>query len=196
MHLCLSAPGMVLGGRATAKLLSSYRERNRRQAMRLLLGEAMMAPSSKCISLVKESEGCKFEAYLDPIGIWTIGYGKTSCVEEGMTCIEEQAEDWLKDDLQVAANIVNSIVKVPLNQNQFDALCDFVYNVGPGKPGKKQGFVCLKNGQPSTMLRKLNAGDYAGAAGQFRYWINAGGMKLNGLVKRRKKEEELFNTPV
>lgn len=153
-----------------------------------------MTPSSKCIALVKESEGCKLESYRDPVGIWTIGYGRTSCVCEGMTCIQAQADDWLLDDLNIAANIVNRVVKVPLNQNQFDALTDFVYNIGPGVPGKKQGFVCLKNGKPSTMLRLLNAGDYAGAAAQFKFWNKAGGLVLKGLSIRRKKEEELFNT--
>lgn len=154
-----------------------------------------MQPSQKCADLAKEFEGLVLEAYRDPVGIWTVGWGHTRGVYEGVRITISVAEDFLRQDLMEAGAIVRHVVKVPLNQNQFDALTDFVFNVGPGVSGKKQGFVYLKTGKPSTMLRKLNAGDYAGCAQQFKYWVYAGGVKMRGLERRRKREQELFNTP-
>ena len=132
------------------------------------------------IQLIKNFEGCVLKAYKCPAGVWTIGYGHTSGVKEGQTITKEQAEEFLKQDLNRFEITVNNLVNVPLNQNQFDALVSFCYNLGPNN---------LKN---STLLKLLNKKDYLGAADQFDRWVYAGGKKLPGLEKRRAAEKELF----
>ena len=132
------------------------------------------------IQLIKNFEGCVLKAYKCPAGIWTIGYGHTSGVKEGQTITLKQAEDYLLQDIRAYEITVNNLVNVPLNQNQFDALVSFCYNLGPNN---------LKN---STLIKLLNKKDYLGAAEQFDRWIYAGGKKLPGLVKRRAAEKELF----
>lgn len=132
----------------------------------------------------EQFESCKLEAYPDPGtggAPWTIGYGHTGPeVIEGLTCTQEKAEEWLRNDIQVAANEVNARVTVPITQEEFDALVDFTFNVGVG------------NFEHSTLLRKLNAGDYAGAAGEFDKWDHAAGKVLAGLVRRRDAETAMF----
>jgi lysozyme len=139
-----------------------------------------MQPSADCLNLVKQSEGCALAAYLDPHGVPTIGVGHTEGVSLGMTCTQEQADEWLQEDLAGAVSAVNSLVTVPLTQGQFDALVDFTFNEGSGH---------LMN---STLLRLLNAGNYQGAAAQFKYWNLAGGEVEPGLVTRRAAEKALF----
>ena len=143
-----------------------------------------MNVSETGIQLIKKFEGCVLKAYKCPAGIWTIGYGHTSGVKEGQAITREQAEELLIQDLRPFEIGVNNLVNVPLNQNQFDALVSFCYNLGTGN---------LKN---STLLKLLNKGDYNGAAEQFDRWVYAGGKKLNGLVKRRAEEKKLFLTRV
>lgn len=158
-------------------------------------GQMNMKPSNAALTLAKASEGLRLKAYPDPGtggAPWTVGYGSTLGVKEGDVITLDQAEARLDRDLLNAAAIVNKSVTVPLTQDQFDALVDFVFNVGPGKKGVKDGFVFLKSGQPSTMLRKLNSGDYEGAAGEFQKWTLAAGRTLPGLVIRRAKERALF----
>src|SRR5688572_15665837 len=100
-----------------------------------------MLPSQACIDLVKKWEGCRLEAFKPiPSDPWTIGWGRTRGVRKGDTCTQEQADDWLMEDLLEARNAIERAVMVPLNQNQFDALCSFTYNVGPGKKGVRSGF--------------------------------------------------------
>ena len=141
-----------------------------------------MAYSPKGIQLTKNSEMCKLAAYLDSGGVPTIGYGHTHNVRMGDTCTQDQADQWLLEDVQTAVNAVNHYVAVQLTQPEFDAIVDFVYNVGQG------------NFSSSTMLRKLNAGDFAGAAKEFLRWDMAGGIHIAGLLNRRKKEEDEFNS--
>ena len=160
-----------------------------------------MNPSPACFALTKAFEGYKDTAYPDPGtggAPWTIAYGHTSGVTKGMTCTQDQGEAWLVSDLSRAADIVNQWVKVELNQNQFDACCDFVYNVGPGMVGKRDGFVWLRNGNHSTMLRLLNAGEFVsydaegklgGAAAEFPKWDLP---PLPGIIRRRAAEQALF----
>ena len=137
--------------------------------------------SQNGINLIKNFEGCRLEAYKCSAGVWTIGYGHTgSDVYKGLTITQEKAESLLKSDLIVHCNNVSKLVKVKLNQNQFDALVSFEYNIGYG------------NFSSSTLLNLLNKGDYAGAANQFERWVYAGGKVLAGLQKRRKAEKELF----
>ena len=145
--------------------------------------------------IAKEREGLRLKAYPDPGSggaPWTIGYGHTEGVRQGDTCTIEQAEAWFQEDWAKAEAIVLAAVTVKLSPQQLDALTSFVFNVGRGKKDVKDGFVELRNGQPSTMLRKINAGDFIGAAAQFDLWTKAAGRVMSGLVIRRKKEKALF----
>lgn len=159
--------------------------------------------------LIKRWEGLSLKAYPDPATggkPWTIGYGHTGDVEPHHVITEHQAEVILDVDIDRAEGIVTRAVRVLLNENQFSALVSFVFNVGPGRKDLKDGFVALKSGQPSAMLRKLNAGDFSrydskgvlvgGAAAEFLKWKYAAGKVLPGLVKRRAAERALFLTPV
>jgi lysozyme len=132
------------------------------------------------IQLIKEWEGWRDKAYLCPAGKWTIGYGHTKTAKRGMVISKENGEKLLREDLQVYENAVNRLVTVPLNQNQFDALVSFTYNVGRGAFSQ------------STLLRYLNNGHYDAAANQFTKWVNGGGKELPGLVARRETERTLF----
>ncbi len=147
--------------------------------------------------LIKEFEGLRLTAYPDPASKgdpWTIGWGHTFNVRQGDHCTESQAEIWLDADMADAYAVVDGAVKVPLTTGQRDALCSFVFNIGPGYRNVKDGFRTLKSGRPSTMLARLNAGDYAGAAGQFDLWTRAAGNVMPGLVRRRKAERRLFES--
>ncbi|MES3537104.1 lysozyme [Enterobacter hormaechei] len=144
-----------------------------------------MQTSDKGIALIKEFEGCKLTAYQDSVGVWTIGYGWTQPVDgkpirDGMTIKQETAERLLKTGLVSYEGDVSRLVKVGLTQEQFDALVSFTYNLG------------ARSLSTSTLLRKLNAGDYAGAADEFLRWNKAGGKVLNGLTRRREAERALF----
>jgi lysozyme len=141
-----------------------------------------MKISAAGLELLKGHEGLRLKAYLDTGDVPTIGYGHTRGVKMGDTCTKEQALQWLDEDADIAENDVNRLVKAPfgLNQNQFDALVSFVYNIGGDEFST------------STLLRKLNAGDYTGAAKQFGRWIYDNGKIVNGLVLRRADERELF----
>lgn len=152
----------------------------------------VMQPSQAAIDLVKASEGLRIEAYRDAGGVYTIGWGHTAAVHEGMRITEQQAEEFLAADLAEASRIVLRAVTVPLSQSELDALTDFVFNVGSGERGVKDGFVTLKRGGPSTLLRLINAGQKQAAAQQFKYWNMADGQVQPGLVTRRAKETELF----
>ena len=132
------------------------------------------------IDLITSFEGCRLTAYQDSVGVWTIGYGHTSGVYQGMTITEEEAIAFLRQDLKTGENAVNSNVTYGINQNQFDALVSFTFNVGTG------------NFTSSTLLKKLNAGDVNGAANEFDRWIYAGGQVLEGLVRRRAAEKQMF----
>ncbi len=133
-------------------------------------------------SLLTESfEGLRLQAYWDSYGkVWTIAYGHTKGVTQGLTCTREQADAWLAEDIQWASSAVNRLVKVPLTQDEFDALCDFTYNCGSG------------TFQGSDVLKRLNAGDYHGAAAALEEYDHAGGKVMAGLLRRRKAEEALM----
>lgn len=144
-----------------------------------------MQVSNAGISLIKEFEGCRLKAYQDSVGVWTIGYGWTQPVDgrkigPGMVIDQATAERLLKCGLVQYEQGVNQLVKVIITPGQFDALVSFAYNLG------------LRSLSTSTLLRKLNAGDKQGAADEFGKWVNAGGVRLNGLVKRREAERKLF----
>jgi lysozyme len=139
-----------------------------------------MKISEEGISLIKNYEGCRLEAYQDSVGIWTIGYGVIKGVKEGDKINQEEADHLLQEELPEYEGYINDMIKVPLEQCQFDALVCWVYNLGPN------------NLKDSTLLRILNEGDYNGVPEQIKRWNKAGGTVLAGLVKRRAAEADLF----
>ncbi len=139
-----------------------------------------MRTSQKGIDLIKSFEGLRLKSYDDGVGVQTIGYGATRGVTKGMAITQEQAERMLKNDIARFEPEIEKLVKVPLNQNQWDALMSFTYNLGS------------TNLASSTLLKLLNAGDYARAAEQFGRWNKAGGQVFAGLTKRRAAEQALF----
>jgi lysozyme len=136
------------------------------------------------IKMLKELEGFRAEAYLDTGGVWTVGYGTTNWngkpVEAGMTMTEQEAELALQADLARAQTTVNQEVRVPLKQNQFDALVCFVYNIGSSAFRR------------SSMLMLLNSAMYDEAANQFMRWRYDNGKEIPGLIVRREKERTMF----
>jgi lysozyme len=146
-----------------------------------------MSLSQQGLELIKHFEGLFLTAYLCPAKVWTIGYGHTGkrhndgTVFKGLKISRTKAGELLAEDMgQKYVPDVRRLVNVPLTQAQFDALVSFHFNTGAlGK---------------STLRRKLNAGDYAGAAAEFDKWTRGGGRVLPGLVRRRKAERHLFET--
>ena len=141
-----------------------------------------MKTSQSGIDLIKKFEGFRSKPYLDIVGVKTIGYGH-ACFngEVPPDCISlSQADELLKSDLAKFESGVNALVKIPLIQNQFDALVSFAFNLGLG------------NLKSSTLLKKLNAKDISGAADEFHKWDLAGGKHVKGLLIRRMAEKELF----
>ena len=137
--------------------------------------------SQNCLEIAKQFEGCKFEAYLCPAKKWTVGYGHTGPdVYAGLVVDQARADSLLLLDMQGAARTVNNLVEPQITQNQFDALCDFVFNCGAG------------NFNTSTLLRLINEKNFAEATEEFHKWNIGGGKVLLGLVIRRKAEAELF----
>lgn len=137
------------------------------------------------IDLIGQFEGLRLNAYDDGVGVWTIGWGATvypngQKVKNGDKITLEQAKQYKAHDLAKFEKAVNDAVKVPLNQNQFNALVSLAYNIG----------VSAFTG--STLVKRLNEGNYKATAGQFLVWVNAGGKRMQGLFNRRNKERELF----
>ncbi|HLM73105.1 MAG TPA: type VI secretion system tip protein TssI/VgrG, partial [Polyangiaceae bacterium] len=162
-------------------------------------GNKALKVNAEGLKLVRKSEGFYSKPYLDPVKIPTIGYGTIqypngrAVTMKDPPITEAQAEEYLRHEVKEKENAVRKMVKVPLNENQFSALTSFAYNVGSGAL------------QDSTLLKKLNAGDYDGAAGEFGKW-NKGTVKnpktgkkekveLKGLTTRRAAERKLFETP-
>jgi len=137
--------------------------------------------SPEGLTLIKQWEGCRLTAYKDVAGVWTIGYGSTGAhVRAGMTISQAEADALLVADLARFERAVEQLVKVPLSDGQFAALVSFAFNVGEGAL------------QKSTLLKKLNAGNYDAAPGELAKWVNAGGKKVQGLVNRRAAEAGLW----
>lgn len=134
------------------------------------------------LNLIKEFEGLRLEKYKDAVGKWTIGYGHLILPSERFDrpLTELEAENLLQSDLRKFEGGVIQYVAVSMNQNQFDALVSFAFNLG------------LANLKGSTLLRLLNHGQYTEAAEQFLRWNKAGGMALPGLTRRRAAERDLF----
>lgn len=138
------------------------------------------ATSQRGMDFIRSYEALRLKAYDDSTGVWTIGYGHTAGVTPGMTITESQAVDYFRTDLKSFERSVNKYVIVPITQNMFDALVSFTFNLGAGT---------LKR---STLLKKLNCNDFAGAAAEFDRFIYAGGKIMRGLVRRRAAEKEIF----
>lgn len=140
-----------------------------------------MKTSETGIALIKHYEGLQLNPYICPAGKATIGYGHTGPdVVFGITITEADADKLLREDLHFAERGVETYVRVPLTQGQFDALVSFTYNLGVGAM------------RDSTLLKKVNAMDFEGAAAEFGKWVHGGGRVLPGLIKRRAAEVALF----
>jgi len=146
------------------------------------------------LGIIRQFEGLRLKAYPDPGTAhdpdpakrgkpWTIGYGHTAGVKQGDTCAAAQAEAWLASDAAATEGVVRRLVLVEASENQIGALTSFAFNVGTG------------NLSSSTLLRLMNTGHPAQAADEFARWNKAGGAVLDGLVRRRKAERDLFVTP-
>ncbi len=150
-----------------------------------------MLISKNGLNLIKKFEGFSSKPYLCPANVPTIGYGNTFYEDGTKVTLQDNpiTEERANELLEFIANknfgrFVNITVKVPLNQNQFDALVSFAYNLGNGSL------------QQSTLLKKLNDSDYIGASEEFLKWNKSGGKVLSGLTKRRSAEQELFLSEV
>lgn len=147
-----------------------------------------MQVSDAGIELIKSFEGFRANAYPDPKSggePWTVGYGTTKFpsgrpVKKGDYVTPAQAEMYLREDVKKFASSVDALVTVPLKQCQYDALVSFVYNLG------------ATNFRKSTLLKKLNAKDYKGAADEFLCWVSPGSSVEAGLRRRRTAERDLF----
>lgn len=146
------------------------------------IGESIMKFSDNGLEVIKRFEGFSPVPYQDAQG-WSIGYGHFIKPDEILTAVSEsQAADLLKQDAAIASAAVSNSVSVDLTQNQFDALVSLTYNIG---------VTAFRN---STLLKKLNAGDYSGAAAQFARWNKSQGEVLAALTSRRANEQALFLT--
>lgn len=144
-----------------------------------------MKYSSKGLHLTEQFEsdgGPRLTAYQDSGGVWTIAWGHTAGVVQGMTCALQEACQWLSEDLAWAEAEVNKVVRVPLTQGEFDALVDFVFNCGAG------------NFEHSTLLRLVNQNNMEAAALEFDKWGHCKGKVVAGLLRRRQAETDLFKS--
>lgn len=147
------------------------------------------------LPLVRHFESLHLRAYPDPKtggAPWTIGYGHTHGVQPGDTCTELQAEEWMAEELAECARQITLSSIRPFEEHQLDALSSFLYNVGPGKVGVKDGLFSLKSGGHSTLWKMVKAQNDAGAAEQFLRWINPGTNVAKGLLRRRVAERALW----
>lgn len=140
------------------------------------------------LDLIRNFEGCRLDAYQDSAGVWTIGYGHTGPVNgqpvaAGMTITQDTADDLLREDLAWAEKCVNDAVSHDATPNQFAAMVSLAYNIGCGAFNS------------SSVLREFNDGFINAAREDFALWNEAGGQVLEGLVRRRAAEAQLFGTP-
>lgn len=140
----------------------------------------MYGISDAGINLIKSFEGLKLFAYQDSVGVWTVGYGHTLSAHKGLVITKDRAVELLKLDIMRFEYVVNREVLVPLTQWQYDAIISLTFNIGSG------AFM------RSTLLKKVNAGEYAQAADEFLKWNRAGKKVLEGLTNRRVAERNVF----
>ena len=139
-----------------------------------------MQLSKTGIELLKHFEGCELKAYQDSVGVWTIGYGHTKGIYEGLEITQSEAEKMLVDELPEYEGYITDKVVPMLQQHEYDALVCWVYNLGP------------TNLSSSTLLKRLNAGEFKDVPFQMKRWDKAGGQPLLGLTRRRNAEALLF----
>lgn len=138
--------------------------------------------------LIKDFESCRLKAYLDGGGVPTIGWGSTGGVQLGNVITQEEADALFDTEICLYEEGVTRLVKVPITQNEFDALVSFAYNCG-----LDEDLDDVAEGLgDSTLLKKLNRMDYRGAADQFPLWNKDNGKVVNGLTRRRNAERKLF----
>lgn len=140
-----------------------------------------MQYSKDGMALTEGFEECRLTPYRDGGGVWTDGWGNTHRVVPGFTITQEKADADLLANVSDAVDAVNDNVTVDLAQHQFDALVDWTFNCGIG---------AMKS---STLLKKLNAGDYEGANSELARWCKDNGVTVAGLLRRRRAEQALFN---
>jgi lysozyme len=152
---------------------------------KIVVDEPVKPDLKAAIDMIKEFEGLRLEAYLDPIGIPTIGWGQTEGVKMGDVITRSKAEELLMSDiLNTRLPGITRLVKTPINNNELCALISFSYNVGLGALER------------STLLKMLNAGQNRSlVADEFDKWVMGGGIKWPGLVRRRAAEKALFLKP-
>ena len=145
--------------------------------------------------LYDDATGKTIARAADAKGFPTIGVGhlvkKGDTSYDGKTLSDAEIDALFAADVKWAEDIINGL-GLPLKQNQFDALVSFVYNVGPGKKGVKDGLITLRNGDPSSVLRNMRAGNIQAAGDSMLSWTRSAGKVLPGLVKRRQAERALL----
>lgn len=151
-----------------------------------------MRTNAEGLLLIKDFEDCRLEAYQDQGGVWTIGFGHTKNVRPDDVWTQEQADAAFLEDVAEIERLVLACIPVQLTDNQLSALVSFVFNVGLGYKGIKDGFLTLKSGDPSTLIMRLRAADFAGAAAEFPKWCKVAGISNDGLRRRRMAEQALF----
>ena len=139
-----------------------------------------MKISAEGKALIKKFEGCKLDSYRCSANVATIGYGHTKDVIDGDSCTQDEAGQMLADDLAEFEGYVDKLVTVDLEQNQFDALVAWTFNLGPA------------NLKSSTMLKVLNEGKHEKVPSEMKRWNKAGGKTLEGLIRRREAESLLW----
>jgi|ERR1700722_13697547 len=144
----------------------------------------MLALGPKGRALIRDFEQLRLKAYRKFLNEpWTCGWGHTGRdVTESTTCTPEQADVWFECDIAGPERAVNLMVTVPMNQNEFDALVSFAYNLGVAAESH------------STLIKLVNAGDWAGASNEFPKWNHDNGKVVDGLTRRRAAERDLFNS--
>ena len=141
----------------------------------------MRRVNDETLALIKRWEGLRLEAYRDTGGVWTIGYGHTASVRPGQIISEAKAERLLREDLATAERAIERLVKVPLTDAQFGALVSWAFNVGEEAAAR------------STLVRKLNAGDYSATPAELMRWNKDNGRTVAGLTNRRAAEAGLWS---
>lgn len=140
----------------------------------------MMIAGTSAYNLIRRFEGFRNRAYQCSAGVWTVGYGHTRNVSQSMVVTVSQAEEFLQQDIVECEMFLNRTVKVPLTQQQFDALVSFVFNIGG------------RNFQKSRLLSFLNDSQYDKVPTQMLQWCHCKGKVLTGLKRRREAEATLF----
>ncbi|MEM9121783.1 MAG: lysozyme [Pseudomonadota bacterium] len=142
---------------------------------------ASLTTNEAAIAIITESEGLRLKAYQNG-GQWLIGYGHAATAKPGMTITEAKAVELLKSDLEMCESAIESAVTVPMTENEFSAVVSLCYNIGTG------------NLRSSSVVKRLNEGDYAAAADAILLWNKAGGKVNEHLASRREDERSLFLT--